>query len=378
MSVAGGAGAHVPAGRVNPALVLAFAGVLVIFGVYLFLTLAVAGHTLGCDYLAYDGAARAWLSGQPPYDISVTSAGGCGTFQYPPPFLLLIAPFTLLPPATATWVFILLLALCVPLAVLAMPVPAPARLITLGLAGTSWPVLFAIKVGALGPLLLLLFALAWRWLDRPARLAVVTVLGALAKILPGLLGVWMLLTGRYRAAALTVALAVIVALPWLVLKPGYWIDFLVVERIVSGTAISVPANFAPASLAYFWGLPTPAAEAVGVAHTLAVAALVVAMARRGSAEASLIVTAVASQVIAPVLWDHYTVVLFLPMAWLIARRQWWILVPALALNATFVAWIPPWFWVASLDAAMVGVALVDWRARARGPLGAPVRSAVAA
>lgn len=349
--------------RLNQSLLLASAGVLVVCLVYLQLTLSTASYTLGCDYLAYDGAARAWLAGRTPYDVTVASAGSCGTYQYPPPFLLLIAPLTLLQPAAATWVFILGMALCIPLAVLAMPVPAPARLVTLALAGTSWPVLFAIKVGAIGPLLLLLFALAWRWLDRPVRLAATTAIGAFAKVLPALLGVWMLLTGRYRAAAISVALAAAVGLPWLLLQPSIWQDYLTVERTITATAISVGANFAPASLLYFRGVPEGWAQLGGVVHSVLVLALVVLAARRGSADASLIVAAVASQVVAPVLWDHYAVVLFLPVAWLVARRQWWILIPAVVMNATLIGLFPALLWVGSLDVAMLGVTVVDLRAR---------------
>jgi len=353
--------------RLRPALLLATGGVLAVYLAYLGLTLATASYTLGCDYLAYDGAARLWLSGQTPYDVSVSSAGSCGTYQYPPPFLLLAAPFTLLSPSAATWVFIAGLSLCVPLAVLAMPVPVPARLITLGLAGTSWPVLFAIKVGALGPFLLLLFALAWRWLDRPARIAAATAIGAFAKVLPALLGVWMLLTGRWRAAAITVGMALAVAVPWLLLQPGVWRDYLAVERTIAATVVSAPANLSPASILYFAGLPLATAELLGTVHALVVLALVVLVARRGSPAASLIVAAIASQVIAPVLWDHYAVVLFLAVAWLGARRQWWILVPAVAMNATFVAWFPPLLWVGSLDLAIVGVIAVDWWESRRAP-----------
>jgi alpha-1,2-mannosyltransferase len=351
--------------RVHPALLLAGGGVLAVYLLYLGLTLATASYTLGCDYLAYDGAARAWLAGRTPYDLTVTSAGSCGTYQYPPPFLLLAAPFTLLPPSAATWVFIAGLAACLPLAVLAMPVPAPARLVTLGLAGTSWPVLFAVKVGALGPILLLLFALAWRWLDRPGRLAGATAVGAFAKVLPALLGVWMLLTRRWRAAAISVAIAVVVAVPWLVLQPGVWLDYVSIERTISSTVTTVPANFAPASILYFGGVALAEAQWLGTAHALLVLGVVALVARRGSADASLIVAAVASQVIAPVLWDHYAVVLFLAVAWLAARRQWWILVPALAMNATFVGWFPPLLWVGSMDLAIVGVAAVDWWGRRR-------------
>lgn len=349
----------------NLMLGVAAATVLAACGVYLLFTLAAASYTLGCDYLAYDGAARAWLSGHTPYDVSVAEAGDCGTFQYPPPFLLLILPFTLLPPGAATWAFVALSALCVPLAVLAMPVGPFPKIVTLGVAGTSWPVLFAIKVGALGPFLLLIFALAWRWLNRPVRLAASTAVGAFAKVLPALLGVWMLLTRRYRAAAYAMGLAAVVSIPWMLIWPGHWIDWLAVERVVTSTVTPVSANFALPSLLFYRGLPLEAAQAVGLAHSLAVLALMALWARRGSADASLIVAAVASQVIAPVLWDHYATVYFLPLAWLIARRQYWALIPALAMNATFIGSFPVWLWLATLDLAMAGVVAVDWRDRRR-------------
>ena len=31
----------------------------------------------------------------------------------------------------------------------------------------------------------------------------------------------------------------------------------------------------------------------------------------------------ASQLLSPVLWDHYAMLLLLPVAWLIDRGQWW-------------------------------------------------------
>ena len=134
----------------------------------------------------------------------ITRTGSCGTYQYPPMFLLVIVPFTVLSPESATWAWIAVSVLCLVVAVAVMPVPFEARLITLALAGTSWPMLFAIKVGAVGPLLLLVFAAAWRWMDRPVRLALAVAVGALVKLQPALLVLWMVLTRRWRAATLTV------------------------------------------------------------------------------------------------------------------------------------------------------------------------------
>src|SRR3954451_6073587 len=75
-------------------------------------TVAVAGTTLGYDFLAYHSAAARVLAGQPAYDTSFTAAGGFGLFYYPPTFIPLVLPFGLLPatPATGAWIVLLLVA----------------------------------------------------------------------------------------------------------------------------------------------------------------------------------------------------------------------------------------------------------------------------
>ena len=50
---------------------------------------------------------------------------------------------------------------------------------------------------------------------------------------------------------------------------------------------------------------------------------------RGSSAASYLVAVMASQLLSPVLWDHYAMLLLLPVAYLLERRQWWaVLDPA--------------------------------------------------
>ena len=48
-----------------------------------------------------------------------------------------------------------------------MPVSVTVRWATILLAGLSWPFAYALKLGQVGPLLFLLFAIGWRWLDAP-------------------------------------------------------------------------------------------------------------------------------------------------------------------------------------------------------------------
>src|SRR5439155_1659949 len=89
----------------------------------------------------------------------------------------------------------------------------------------SWPFLFAVKVGQVGPFLLLVFAAGWRWLDRPAVVGAVTALGAAIKLQPGLLVVWLALTRRWLGLAAAIVVGgVIAVITTVVVGPGAWSD----------------------------------------------------------------------------------------------------------------------------------------------------------
>ena len=121
-------------------------------------------------------------------------------------------PFALLPAATATWLWIGAVdGACSSAGVALLPVRATVRWATLLLAGLSWPVAYALKLGQVGPLLFLLFAIGWRWLDRPLAVGAAGALGAIVKIQPGLILVWALLTRRCAAVLVGGAILVVAA-----------------------------------------------------------------------------------------------------------------------------------------------------------------------
>ena len=115
---------------------------------------AVASGTLGYDFLAYHQAATRVLDGDRLYDISVQQVGGFGLFYDPPPFVLAILPFALLPADVATWLWLGLSVAMLLAAIAILPVAPMVRWTTLLLAGLSWPVAYALKLGQVGPLLL--------------------------------------------------------------------------------------------------------------------------------------------------------------------------------------------------------------------------------
>ena len=156
-------------------------------------TIAVAGDTLGYDYQAYVAAADRLIHGLPLYDPTVDVAGPFAIYLYPPPFAVGFVPFALLSSQVGLWIWI---CGCVAMAVGAiaiLPTSVSVRWAILLLAGLDWPVAYAIKLGQVGPLLLLVFALGWRFLRSERALGIVGAMGALIKVQPALLFVWALL-----------------------------------------------------------------------------------------------------------------------------------------------------------------------------------------
>ena len=187
-------------------------------------------------------------------------------------------------------------------------------------AGLTWPVLYAIKLGQVGPLLFLCFAVAWRCVDRPLPLGLSIAAGTLVKLQPALLLPWALVVGRWRAAtisALAIAVACLASL--VVAGPAAWADYVALLRRVSDP-VTTPHMVSPGAVVYQLGFSTGAASVVQWVAVAAVAALTIHAWLRRDAVASLVVTAVASQVVSPLVWDHYAVVLLLPVALVLERR----------------------------------------------------------
>ena len=133
--------------------------------------------------------------------MSFQTTGGFGLFYYPPTFAPLILPFGLLSATAAVWTWTALLIGSFVAGVAILPVTRTVRWWIVLLAGLSWPFAYAVKLGQVGPILFLLFAIGWRWLDDPIRLGASAALGTAIKLQPGILFVWAVLTRRWRAVA---------------------------------------------------------------------------------------------------------------------------------------------------------------------------------
>jgi hypothetical protein len=329
--------------------------------------LAVAGDTLGYDFLAYHSAARRVLDGRPLYDLGFAAAGGFGLFYYPPLFGPFILPFGLLSASAATWAWIALLVAAFLVGVGLMPVSRTVRWWVLLLAGTCWLLPYAIKLGQVGPILFLLFAAGWRWLDAPAPWGLAAAAGVAVKLQPAVLLGWALLTRRVSALLVAVATLVLLAgLATLIAGPGSWGDFLTLLRQVADP-ITTAKNATPGAIAYQLGATRELATVIQWLVVLAAIAVVVIAALWATGEASYLVAVTASQLLSPILWDHYAVLLLLPVAYLCASGRWWALAIPVATAAPLIGFGPPAIYPFAFGLALVATLVVGIRAQRAEP-----------
>jgi hypothetical protein len=309
---------------------------VVVPAVVVVVILIAAGQTLGYDYLMYDSAARRVMIGAPLYDLSFSAPGPNGLFDYPTPFILAVLPFAaFLPAGVAAIAWIAMLNLCFVVGVVVLPVRRATRWTILLLAGISWPYLYAIKLGQLGPLLFLLYAIAWRWADRPWAVAVACAVGTAAKLQPILLFGWAFVTRRYRAFALGVAILVVGGVAAAAIAgAGSLTDWLTLISRVSGHALTAPGVDSVGAIAYRAGASTEVASVIQWSSAVVVGVVALISWVRYPPEIAIPVTAIASILVSPIVWPHYAVLLLLPVAVLLDRRQWW------AAALPILPWLP--------------------------------------
>src|SRR5688500_17698269 len=128
-------------------------------------------------------------------------------------------------------------------------------------------------------------------------------------------------------------------------------------------AIDHPVNLSIGATGYQAGLSAAAATLLQLGATPAVLALVVLWALRGGAEASYLVAVVASQVVSPIVWRHYALILLLPVAWLLQRRQWWASIVPISQAWVLLPFAPNQIYVVAWYVILLAVPIVDCRSR---------------
>jgi alpha-1,2-mannosyltransferase len=261
------------------------------------------------DWEIFRNASSSVLDGRSPYAIPDPSAlAQNDKFVYPPATALLVAPLAVLPDEAGRLLILLLTLACVPLALRLLGVRDWR---CYGLALATAPVLNTVSLGALSSLLLLGVAVVWRYRDRRHVAAAATAVTALSKLFVWPLVVWLFATRRVRTALEAAALG-------LVLLVGGWaaIGFAGLRgyphllHVLS--QVEAVQSF---SLVGLLRLEGGTATALTAGLVAVVVAAVWLTARGEDGDRRALAVAVAGALLAtPVLWLHYLVLLFVPLA----------------------------------------------------------------
>jgi len=177
------------------------------------------------------------------------------------------------------------------------------------------PTLENVEYGAIGPLLALLVALAWRYRDRAAPAAASLGAAVALKVFLWPLVVWLAATRRWRAAVGAAAVAAALVLgSWAVIGFDGMADYPALLRKLSD--VEAENSYSAYAVLVTLGLPSTLARLVVAAAALGLLALGWRVARGGADgdRRSLTFALAAGVVLTPILWLHYLVLLVVPIA----------------------------------------------------------------
>lgn len=327
-----------------------------------------AGRHHQSDFATFWASGRDVLHGRSPYPALASLPRHAdpqtfAPFVYPPVAAISMVPLSLLPLGSAGLVFLLLDLAALGLALRLLGV---ADWRCYGLAYGSAPLFAGAGLGTVSPLLLLGVAAAWRYRHRAATVGLAVAWVVTAKLFLWPLWLWLVRTRRFRAAAIAAAAAAAgVAASWAAIDfAGLRAYPQLLSRL---TELVGPHSYSTYALARSLGASGGAAPAIGWAAAI----VAILAASRLSDERRLLGAAIGVSLLAtPILWPHYLVLLFVPIA--LARPR---LSPLWA--APLLFWLDASAWsdaspariatALALSAAIVAAAL-QRRSRAPGPI----------
>ncbi|MFO7573342.1 MAG: glycosyltransferase 87 family protein [Gaiellaceae bacterium] len=198
----------------------------------------------------------------------------------------------------------------------------------------------AFEYGAIGPVLVLLVALAWRYRDRPLAAGAASGGLVVLKLFLWPVVAWLAFTARIRAAVAGVAVALALALvSWAAIAFRGLLEYPRLLRKL----VDVEADQSYSAFAVLRALEIPeiAARALVAAAGIVLLGLAWRAARDLRLTAfdrdrrSLGLVLAAALVLTPILWLHYLVLLFVPIALARPRLSWLWFVP---LALTVLEW----------------------------------------
>jgi hypothetical protein len=279
------------------------------------------GLAVPYDFHIFLAAADLVRHGDSPYvDPSFVGGSAPEPYVYPPLLAVLVVPFTALPDdvagsSPAAVLFSLLLLACTVGALLAIDVRDwrcyPVALL--------YPVtLENVELGAIGPILALLVALAWRYRDRVGVSGAAVGFGIVLKVFLWPLAIWLAATRRWRSALIACATALGVALAsWGAIGFRGLADYPTLLRKLSD--LEAENSYSAFGILRALDVPEFAARGIVIACGVVLLALAWRAARRNgrdrvdSDRRSLTLALAAAVVVTPILWLHYLVLLVIPI-----------------------------------------------------------------
>jgi hypothetical protein len=261
------------------------------------------------DFGIFRAAALVVVHGRSPYVAATPAAlAHFDKFVYPPVTAFLFVPFAAVPSEVGR-ALILVGAFAAIVGALRLLHVEDWR--CYGVALASAPAIDSVALGALTSFLLLGAAAAWRYRDRTAVAAVVVAFTAILKLFLWPLAIWLLATRRWRSVVACAGAGMVLLLgSWAVIGfaglRSYPTLLHVLERI------EAPASYSVIALV---GVRGAAQTAVTAALAVAVAAAVVLAARAPDGDRRGFAVAVLAALLAtPLLWLHYLLLLYVPIA----------------------------------------------------------------
>jgi alpha-1,2-mannosyltransferase len=287
------------------------------------------------DFWTFWVAGRTVLHGGNPYpalaSLPDVADKWFAPFVYPPVAAYLLAPVAVLPFVLAKVVFLLLNLTAV---VLALRLLGVRDWRCYGAAFASPPVIEAAGIGTISIPLLLVVAAAWRWRTHAVRLGLLVACAMTAKLFLWPVWFWLVRARRYRAAAIAVGASLAaVAASWAAIGFAGLRDYP--TRLGRLTGLEGPNGYSVYALLRVVGVGGSTAARAG--SILGVVGVAVALRFVHGERRTLVALLGVSFLATPILWPHYLVLLFVPIAFVSRRFSWlWLAPVALWVDAT--AW----------------------------------------
>ena len=262
-------------------------------------------------HVAYWPAANRLLHGFSPYVVTRAQIAGGTAFVYPALSAVVFAPFALLSRGIAQVLYMLIGIACV---------PATLRVLRVkdwrvyGVAMLWLPVFVGWQSGNVTLPLALMIALAWRYRDRPLVAGLLTAAAISLKPFVWPLGLWLLATRRWKAAAWALAWgAGINLIVWALVGFSEIHTYLHLSNEVTNALWR--GGYSMLAVAHHLGLGRTSGEVLlVVCSAVAAAGVIYAGAVKRDERGALMLAILLMLVASPLLWSHYFALLLIPVA----------------------------------------------------------------